>query len=951
MRSSRGSTYEPPLGDPLDRGAAARPSSRPSARSRARPSRGRRRAARRRRRRCRGSTPRSGRRASSCSRQVDAAAVGQADVDDRDVGVGVLDEVDAGRRRCRPLPTTSRPPWLEQHLEALAQRLVVVDRSPASSRASQPTVPTTKGRKERRKGAHRVVTASATRAYRRTAHGEGHREADPPAVADLVPDGRAAAGHRAGDPPRRRGLQRDERGRVRPALLRRPRRARVARDPAHGRPADRRRAPSRRTTRCARRTSTCPAIAFTDAELAALQTALSLLDGEFAYAEPLRLALQQISWGRPSPLRAPEQPVGRARHHRVAPAATTSRSAWRRSRPRSSATRRSRSTTTRWSATRSAPRKVDPYHLLFQGGQFYLLGRSHERGALRVFRLSRIRGQGRLRDEGRARLQAPAGLRPARVRAAAPTGSSATRRHRRDPRLASASPGRSSATTAASATVAREDDGPSSCAPTTPTPRQLASWVARPAASTRACSRRPSWPTRSRRASSCSPSATTAAARARAPAPRVAATRRTARPSAAARASARRRSGPSASPASSRSPSILIEAGRARRALVATRSSASACRSPRPELREDVNVLNVVNFGGGSYVLYAEITTTARSRSTPSPTPTTSPAPRACCPSRPRRWSRRSTSSASTSRGLADDRAREDRRARSARTRASAACRSPARRRRLGDRARRVRRDRRRRLSGSTTTRPTRTSSPSASSSPTRSSTGARAGTSRRSTPRGGRPPLPPGPHPQTREVTDERLHAPPRGRPRRRRRRLAAHRRGRASRTRARLDLAGARALGARGAPRRRGARRRRGRRRATASRARTGSCARCSRRPATPSCSSRRIARRRAGGGRAPARHRNDAGEQSDRSTSSTHRSTSTGRTARSTPGTASCSTNRGGPTCSAASGRGSRTGRQRRCSPRRWTPRRWGALVVPPFDLRLRPGLLRRRVAGAP
>jgi predicted DNA-binding transcriptional regulator YafY len=50
-----------------------------------------------------------------------------------------------------------------------------------------------------------------------------------------------------------------------------------------------------------------PAIAFTDKELAALQTALSLLDGEFAYAEPLRLALQQITWGRPSPLQAPEQ--------------------------------------------------------------------------------------------------------------------------------------------------------------------------------------------------------------------------------------------------------------------------------------------------------------------------------------------------------------------------------------------------------------------------------------------------------------------------------------------------------------------------------------------------------------------------------------------------------------------------------------------------------------------
>src|SRR5881275_3203546 len=45
-----------------------------------------------------------------------------------------------------------------------------------------------------------------------------------------------------------------------------------------------------------------PPIAFTDTERAALQTALTLLDGEFAYAEPLRLALQQITWGRPSPL-------------------------------------------------------------------------------------------------------------------------------------------------------------------------------------------------------------------------------------------------------------------------------------------------------------------------------------------------------------------------------------------------------------------------------------------------------------------------------------------------------------------------------------------------------------------------------------------------------------------------------------------------------------------------
>src|ERR1051325_5082479 len=37
-----------------------------------------------------------------------------------------------------------------------------------------------------------------------------------------------------------------------------------------------------------------------DDELAALQTALYLLEGKFAYAEPLRLALQNLHLGRPA---------------------------------------------------------------------------------------------------------------------------------------------------------------------------------------------------------------------------------------------------------------------------------------------------------------------------------------------------------------------------------------------------------------------------------------------------------------------------------------------------------------------------------------------------------------------------------------------------------------------------------------------------------------------------
>ncbi len=135
-----------------------------------------------------------------------------------------------------------------------------------------------------------------------------------------------------------------------------------------------------------------PAIEFSDTELAALQTALHLLDGEFAYAEPLRLALQQITWGRPSPLRAPEQSS-------VALGITASAGghdlSTRLAKIETAIFRQKTITFDYYTMERDevGARRVDPYHLLFQGGQFYLLGYAHERKAIRVFRLSRIRGK------------------------------------------------------------------------------------------------------------------------------------------------------------------------------------------------------------------------------------------------------------------------------------------------------------------------------------------------------------------------------------------------------------------------------------------------------------------------------------------------------------------------------------------------------------------------------
>src|SRR4051812_7745130 len=135
-----------------------------------------------------------------------------------------------------------------------------------------------------------------------------------------------------------------------------------------------------------------PAIEFTTGVLGSLRTALSLLDGEFAYAEPLRLALQQLSWGKPSPLDAPEERT-------VALAVTASPGgrelSQRLSKIETAIFRRKTILFDYYTIGRDAEeaRKVDPYHLLFRGGQFYLIGYSHERNAERVFRISRIRGK------------------------------------------------------------------------------------------------------------------------------------------------------------------------------------------------------------------------------------------------------------------------------------------------------------------------------------------------------------------------------------------------------------------------------------------------------------------------------------------------------------------------------------------------------------------------------
>src|SRR3954466_11220264 len=135
-----------------------------------------------------------------------------------------------------------------------------------------------------------------------------------------------------------------------------------------------------------------PPIEFTDGELAALRTALVLLDGEFAYAEPLRLALQQVSWGRPSPLVEPDTaPID----VKLAPSGGGREMSQRLAKIETAISRRKTIEFSYYSLQRDevSDRKVDPYHLVFRDGQFYLIGHSHERDEVRVFRLSRIKGK------------------------------------------------------------------------------------------------------------------------------------------------------------------------------------------------------------------------------------------------------------------------------------------------------------------------------------------------------------------------------------------------------------------------------------------------------------------------------------------------------------------------------------------------------------------------------
>ncbi|HEY1360271.1 MAG TPA: WYL domain-containing protein, partial [Thermoleophilaceae bacterium] len=134
-----------------------------------------------------------------------------------------------------------------------------------------------------------------------------------------------------------------------------------------------------------------PKLDLEDEELAALQTALYLLEGKFAYAEPLRLALQNLALGRPGFAEAPTETAVRVE---VLDPDYSPEMPGRLGKLEQAISKQRTVKFGYWSISRDevAERTINPYALLPDNGVWYVVGHDLEREDLRTFRVSRIRG-------------------------------------------------------------------------------------------------------------------------------------------------------------------------------------------------------------------------------------------------------------------------------------------------------------------------------------------------------------------------------------------------------------------------------------------------------------------------------------------------------------------------------------------------------------------------------
>ncbi|MFA4965682.1 MAG: WYL domain-containing protein [Thermoleophilia bacterium] len=131
-----------------------------------------------------------------------------------------------------------------------------------------------------------------------------------------------------------------------------------------------------------------PPLELSGQELTALAACLTVLEERFAYSRPLRLALLSLAQGRPELLADAETPPLTVVPETAAVPAVL---------PRLQAAIAERKTVKfvyyAIGRDEEMERTVDPYGLQLMSGEWYLAGRCHRRAAVRTFRLSRIRSR------------------------------------------------------------------------------------------------------------------------------------------------------------------------------------------------------------------------------------------------------------------------------------------------------------------------------------------------------------------------------------------------------------------------------------------------------------------------------------------------------------------------------------------------------------------------------
>ena len=134
-----------------------------------------------------------------------------------------------------------------------------------------------------------------------------------------------------------------------------------------------------------------PQLELEDEELAALQTALYLLEGKFAYAEPLRLALQNLALGRGG---FDEAPTDTALRVEVVDQDYTPELAGRLGKLENAISKQRTVKFPYWSISRDdhSERTVNPYGLYRDNRGWYVVGFDLDRNDMRTFKVSRIEG-------------------------------------------------------------------------------------------------------------------------------------------------------------------------------------------------------------------------------------------------------------------------------------------------------------------------------------------------------------------------------------------------------------------------------------------------------------------------------------------------------------------------------------------------------------------------------